>query len=276
VDFQLPVGPADRWVTAYVAFALAEAGSLGAGALQSEACRWLEQNRGPEGWGYNAGTPDDADSTSLASLALRAAGRPAAPETLDFLRRCSRENGGVSTYPPGTSPGGAWCESAPDVTPVCVAARGFDASWRTALDWLLETQRPDGFWNSYWWTTPLYTGWWVMRVFGASMPKIHRAKLVDAAKSLPVQGAFEQALRILLLSEAGEPVSAHGLIALQNPDGSWPASAWLRLARPEIADPWRRIDSGACFLDHGRVFTTATALLAVAATLRRGPWPDCR
>lgn len=252
--FALPVGPADHWVTAYVAF------HTGLG------CEDLAALRGPHGaWGYNATTPEDADSTALAALALARAGRPV--DIRRFLASCYRDDGGVATYPPGTPPGGAWCESTVDVTPIVAECLSPPDPART-LAWLLGRQRPDGLWNGYWWVSPLYPTWWVARVFGPHLPPAPRQRLLDAITGWSPTGAFEQALLVLTRRELGLSFAAQqdALARLQRPDGSWEPGAWLRLPDPACREPWSKLASGPCYLDHDGVFTTATALGALAET----------
>ena len=246
--FALPVGTADHWVTAYVAF------HTGLG------CEHLASLRGPRGaWGYNAATPEDADSTALAALALARAGHPV--DVRRFLASCWRDDGGVATYPHGTPPGGAWCESTVDVTPVVAEYLSPPDPART-LDWLLGRQRPDGLWNGYWWVSPLYPAWWVARVFGRQLPPAPRQRLIDGISRWSPTGAFELALLVLTRRELGLPFAQQrdALARLQKPDGSWEPGAWLRLPRPNCREPWTNLASGPCYLDHDGVFTTATAL----------------
>src|SRR5262245_63507547 len=78
-DFDLPVGRSDAWVTAYAGRSLLRAGRATADPRAVEcaerAARWLGSARAYErGWGYNAATGPDADSTAHAILLLRDAG----------------------------------------------------------------------------------------------------------------------------------------------------------------------------------------------------------
>jgi hypothetical protein len=250
-DYRLPVGAADRWVTAYVAL------HTGRG------CDYLEEQTSASGaWGYNADTPDDADSTALAAVALRREGREV--NVAAFLRKCLRDDGGVATYPAGTPPGGAWTESVVDVTPVAMEAL-MQADNPDTLAWLVERQRTDGLWNAYWWLSPLYSTWWVARVFGKRLPPAAVDRMADGLNGWRAAGAFEQALLVLTRRELelGYAAERDELLRMQGSDGSWGPSAWLRLTDPGSAEPWKRLDCGSCFLDDGAVFTTVTAIGAV-------------
>ncbi|MFD0351466.1 hypothetical protein ACFQ0M_46255 [Kitasatospora aburaviensis] len=90
-------------------------------------------------------------------------------------------------------------------------------------------------------------------------------------------GAFESALLLrcrLALGIAAPHGVVGELMERQDRDGSWPASAHLRLTTPAVHRPWTVADAGPVHLDHQRVFTTATVLAALAATLRGVPGPD--
>jgi hypothetical protein len=55
------------------------------------------------------------------------------------------------------------------------------------------------------------------------------------------------------------------LLAQQRSDGSFPASARLRVPAPAAVDPLATPELTLVYLDQDRVFTTATALAALAA-----------
>src|SRR3712207_6308155 len=116
-DFDLPTGRSDAWVTAYVGLVLAHAAPdwPEAGGATRRAASWLARTRPyPVGWGYNASTGPDADSTSYALLLLRAAGLAARDDDEKWLLSLWRPGEGFATYP---GPEG-WAHAHPDVTPV--------------------------------------------------------------------------------------------------------------------------------------------------------------
>ncbi|MCG6499593.1 hypothetical protein, partial [Kitasatospora sp. A2-31] len=90
----------------------------------------------------------------------------------------------------------------------------------------------------------------------------------EAVRRYVPDGAFESALLLRCRLTLGivPPRDALGeLMDRQERDGSWPASAHLRLTTPAVHRPWAVADAGPVHLDHHRVFTTATALAALAA-----------
>lgn len=275
-DFLLPAGQSDAWVTAYTGHALAGLASAQARDAAAAAWRWLERTERPGGgWSYNAGVPGDADST-LWGLRLAAAvgdGDGARARTAArFLEAHLRDDGGLSTYvdrqairgyvglPDAVSFDG-WLQSH-----VCVTAAGAGlAGFAPRLaPYLLQRQTADGRWRSYWWLADEYaTGEAAAALAacasidaGAPIARAQRwaeqriAELCTSPDARPPAFALALALRVALLElgHAVDPAVDPALIEAgiarlgewQKPDGSWPASARLRVPRPDVCDPDRR------------------------------------
>jgi hypothetical protein len=266
-DYALPVGTADSWVTAYVLARLGQASARIPDRAAADALDWLMRARmHASGWGYNERTAADADSTALAVLALRAYGRVVPPDAHALLRRCMKDSGGVSTYPPGSSPAGAWVAAVSDVTPG--ALRALDMAPGQSVDWLLRQRGHDGLWPSYWWVSPLYPTAMAIELLTEYVSEGSALESTRTAlQSYAPAGAFETALLLDCRRRLAPHTTAElvrQLVAEQNADGSWPASAYLRLTRPDVAQPSMRVDSGVIYLDEARVFTTATVVGALA------------
>ncbi|MEU4065739.1 hypothetical protein AB0F25_25515 [Streptomyces wedmorensis] len=288
IDYTLPVGTADAWVTAYVLTQLSgipaayrdEPGHAAADA----ALAWLRAARTPDGgWGYNRTCDDDADSTGLAVQALRSHGLPVPPDALDLLRRCRHTGGGIATYPPYSTPGAAWSTPIGDVTPTAVDAIG--EGQPQAAAWLLGQRSENGLWRPYWWLTPLYPTASALDLLAGLSNPYTRGQTLDptreAMRRYVPDGAFETALLLrcrlaLRIKDTHEPLKR--LLDRQNHDGSWPASAYLRLTTPTVYEPWNTVDAGTVYLDQQRILTTATVIKALAALLltRRLPWPPAQ
>ena len=279
-DFFLPAGEVDRWVTAYILLRLSR---LPLALFEpkerrqlEESVDWLLAARNPSGgWGYNRSSGDDADSTSLAILALRRHGRPVPREARDVLRCCLGGDGGVATYPRQTPLGGSWAASVPDVTALALAALGdeLDGARRREAERFLESRRlPGGLWPSFWWLTPLYATWAVLeaRVAGKKSRRSTEieAQLLRALRKYMPVNTFEVALLLLCQEYLGVTPPPGGLAqrlqSEQQPDGSWLPSAYLRLPSPRVTEPWSTIDAGPAFVDRRGLLTTATALEALA------------
>lgn len=274
-DFRLPVGESDQWATAFMLYQLDPRILPRKTPFRDSgrrAAQWLWACRDPEqGWGYNASTPRDADSTSFAVLALRR-WLPQVAAEIDASRWLApylRSDGGFSTYRPGTKPGAAWNESCVEVTPLAYLARGLAVE--PLVPFLRERRRSDGLWDSYWWTSPLYATWAVLEV-GSRDPALTVAGTIGSLSEAEPATCFERALLILCLIRLEEhrlaQFHASVLAAGQQLDGGWPSSAVLRLTQHQTAAPCRSIDSGSLFIDGNRCFSTATAIAALASVIR--------
>ncbi len=93
MDFALPIGPSDAWVTAYITAILSRMSGLHveldrpARILRT----WFRPNLG---WGENGNAPTDADSTALALLTLKRLDRPIPDGASDILMRYRLHKGG--------------------------------------------------------------------------------------------------------------------------------------------------------------------------------------
>lgn len=259
-DFTLPVGRSDSWVTAYVLASLAELGEAELPAVASlavPALRWLlNQQAETGGWGYNDSVPPDADSTAWAMLACRGWSHPVPRRARRFLLGCASAHG-FATYPVASSPAAGWARPSEDVAAVvCRALR-------------IGTLPGDALLPATWWISPLYTS--AMRL--ATPAAGRETGLRAAIAGFVPAGDFERALLLQCHVSLRIPCTAlvETLLARQCADGLWPAAARLRLARPELAQPWAVIDSGPIFIDDRAVFTTATVLAALGRYARLAP-----
>ncbi len=264
-DFELPVGVSDQWVTAYVLWKL---GDVPPGMLDVQrigaACERLQAC----GWGYNGRSPIDADSTSLAILALRAHNAKVPEEAEALVAACQTAEGGIATYPAGTEPGGSWTRAVCDVTSVALMAalRGTPGE-AAALAYLARDREGDGCWPTFWWHSKLYPTHLALRE-GSSGPD---PRLVKTLHDYAAIGAFETALLIDCCHSLGIKTRVkqciRQLLDQQTDDGAWPPSALLRLTHPEVEVPATAIDAGPSYLDRQAIFTTATVVSALARAI---------
>ena len=301
-DFFLPAGESDGWVTGYVGLALAT--RHGPRGRQAAARGWayLQEVEKPNGgWGYNALTPADADS-SLWALRLAdaiGAGDSAAARRGRAFLDGHRRNGGIATYADKATPRhyvglppsvdfDAW--TLPHVC-VTAAAAGLEGVPNAELRaWLAASQEPDGHWPSYWWFDPGYATAEAAEALGddAVVEKARHFARVRLAELLrdPVPSAFALAHVVRILGRETPDDALEALATHQDPNGSWPASARLRVPTPDCVTPadaapwkpWRGLAAMPATLqqvidmtftitslDHRRVFTTATVLRALQA-----------
>jgi hypothetical protein len=319
-DFLLPAGQSDAWVTAYVGYVLAGLASPPARDAAAAAWRWLQNTERPGGgWSYNAAVPGDADSTlwglrlaaalgESESMRARAAAR--------FLAAHVRDDGGLSTYVdrqairgyvglPDSFSFDGWLQSHVCVT---AAGAGLEALAARLCPYLQRRQTQAGHWRSYWWLADEYaTSEAAAAMVATSTSGDVREQVARALRwaeqripllcakqdGRPPTFALALALRVPLLDHGQSPdrsvvrLGIERLCEWQKQDGSWPASARLRVPRPDVIDPgspgppgpidswrmWRGLPPGPptpqIVLDHTfnnysldatSVFTTATAL----------------
>jgi hypothetical protein len=253
------------WVTAYILARLAEIPTHHVGySLRQrieQSLDWLVEARTPKGgWGFGgSGSPDDADSTAWAVIALRQHGRPVPEDALDWARRCRRADGGFAPYPEGTTGTAPPYSSAPDVTAIAVRALAFiDAAASEFLASHLRTDVPTG-------NCRVASSFFVASTLLDWEPGMAPWFVVNAVRQLTREqageNAWEQALLLrcmMRLRMQSAWALAAGLRRQQQADGSWRGSAQL--------DP---LSAGvgqlrAPLADEEGILATATALSALA------------
>jgi hypothetical protein len=257
-------GQESAWVTAYVLARLGEVPShritYSLRQKIEKSLDWLLETRTPGGgWGFSSGSPDDADSTSWAVVALRQHGRPAPDGSLELIRSCRRSDGGFSILPGAAHANEPSRLSAPDVTAIAVRALALiDAASSEFLASHLRTDTPG---------TPcrLASAFFVSSTLLDWEPGMAPWFVVNAVRQLACQlageGAWEQALRLRCMTRLGMQSAwalAAGLRRLQQPDGSWPGSA-----RPSAISAASAQEVGPLNDDQG-VLATVTSLSALA------------
>jgi hypothetical protein len=280
-DWRLPPGESRMWTTAYVGYRLGSLrgtkhGDALAPAL-ARAAAWLQSASLPGGgWGYSEVAGPDADSTALAIIFLRQAGKELPANAVAALLRHQQDDGGFATFEPDSGHG-AWTASHPDVTATalvalaCVGCECADTadSVDRGLRYLWRQRRIDALWPSYWWTSPLYATEAVSACATALDHPLPAAELLDTLSSRADGSIFDAALRLLTLKRIGAADGeaaaecAATLERTQSADGGWPAAAELRLTDRQVYEPWRVENSGPLFLDERRLFTTVTAMAAL-------------
>jgi len=276
-DFQLPVGTSTTWVTAYVGNALILAHRsfpTGEGFQHAirRAASFLVATFRSSGWGFNETTESDADSSALAVLFLRESGCNV-ESMRSALLQYRTHDGGYGTFRK-VDHDNCWASTHADVLPTVLRALGSFGS--EAGQTLLRTRSLGGHWRSYWWTTDLYATQLALNVLARTPLSDNcqdsRAWLLERVDSV---STFDRALCLSALqSLPDDPVTRDrmkrlrlALLDSQNSDGSWPASASLRVPDFGCSHPWETPSSVRVYGDFG-LFTTATAILALSQASR--------
>jgi hypothetical protein len=286
-DYELPVGRSDQWVTAFVGLALAGLQqthpSAVAGALRGAA--WLLRRKTYRaGWGFNAQTGPDADSTAYVLVLLNTFGWRANSEDVALLLERWRNSGGFATYDGPC----AWGVAHPDVTPQAFRALPPDQeeSLRPSLtEYLCRSRRTDGTWPAYWWRACHYSTYMNFSLMlDLKMNDGISPLVVLPQEQYAVHSSFDLAYVLgLAVLHAGASKLADGLavelLGQQQADGGWPGGKNLRVTDPTCFTPWVR-PAGKLYLDTNALITTASAVqvLARLAGMRNNhiiPAPDC-
>ncbi len=270
-DWSLPPGPAPHWTTAHVGRCLTTVPgphSPRLGQAMQQAADWLDTHRLPGGaWGYNDKVDPDADTTALAVLFFTDLDREAGQESIEFLRRAQRPDGGFATFlPDGLA--GAWGQSHAEITAISILALcgvpgGIEASHvERGLAWLRRHRREDGTWASYWWTTPYLSTALALLCLAAF------GNGEDTGFEIPrtIPDDNLQAAHLLAMTPQESPhrkIFTEQLLRAQNSDGSWAGRAALRIPPRDCAAPWNETDPSPVFADPHRLFTTATVVSAL-------------
>jgi hypothetical protein len=270
-DYNLPVGISTEWATGYIGWALAEAAQQWqqpkAMSAANEAASWLSDKRSyAQGWGYNSNTGPDSDSTACAIALLDAVEYPVAESDRAFLRQAWRENEGFITFVDGE---GAWAEPHLDILwPALKGAQltSVKQRWLGLQDKLSKNFSPQTGWRGYWWQGPWYCTYHLLLAAHWLGIK-HDFIFTPVAGPLTVQsfssaGWIAGSLMLSGHSSAGLELFKQ-IVNQQNPDGSWNASADLRVTDPDVADPDDTPLSGKCYADQHRLMTTASILRAL-------------
>lgn len=268
----LPVGPSDAWVTAYVAQALWEvAGLLGDDTADATAAaaRWLAQARPhPAGWGYNASTEPDADTTAHVHRLLRCHGHELELRDEAWLRDKWREPGGFATFD-GPQ---AWASVHPCVTPVVYEALPEPDRQRlrpAMVEYLARHRLPNGAWPSYWWRTGHYSTYHNLRLarsLGVELPDA--GPVVEAHPHFMVRSTFDLAFVVGCASLtrgpcAGLEAIVRRLLERQDDRGFFEGAEDLRVTHHECEAPWHE-PVGQLYVDERHTITTASVIRVLA------------
>jgi squalene-hopene/tetraprenyl-beta-curcumene cyclase len=292
-DFDAYGSESDEWVTAYVAYALAETSVDRATQAAVNAWYWLVSQGSAHGTGlgYSRSSPQDADSTAWGLRLAETIGRSTdefAKEAFRHLTTYLHKDGGIGTFAAadlqkigfGDSDEAVagWTASHNCVTSTAAWLREL-SEFGDVYGFLARTQEAAGFWRAYWWPDLEYATAHAVESFvrAGVQPEAAGRAVRWLRQNGRNRSPFALALRVLGLSKAGasdSEAALQALIALQLADGSWPESARMQIPPPCLKDPqiqwnWDEHGNGigSVIVDRKRIFTTATAVRAISAWL---------
>jgi hypothetical protein len=267
IDFKLPAGKSDEWVTAYVAYFLSNFPGTEVG-LENAAEFLKKRFISGKGWGNNLHNVRDADSSIWAHMFLSRM-----KKSLDssFLTRYKSLDGGVHTYvdldkemqvmtglPPHALFTG-WKSVHP-----CVTAAYALSGDSNAKHFLIKNQHPDGYVPAYWWSTPAYA----TALAVEAMEPTEMEFLLPAAAWAERQYyttektpfGLAQLLRILHFDTQKSTLKKQiiaEILSVQREDGSFEGSAGLRIPKPNQVQP---SENDPVYQDQNGLFTTVSVL----------------
>jgi hypothetical protein len=268
--FLLYPGASTSWLTAHVAFVLADVPQVE--PLRRRAARFLQSvGPGDGGWGFNRRVAVDTDSTAQAILVLLGCSLPVEPFLLRNLAAAQLPCGGFPTYPvsPGANgvPASGWQCAHPDVSAMVAEALRRAGSFEGCVDlcvrWLTD-RLVGGVLPSYWWTGDHYSVWVQARTGllpAAAGPRVRAA--VAAHPGIPQLAMGLTAAVELDLTEEILRDATRRLLLDQLADGSWHCAPCLRVTAPDQCSPAPEAP-GPVVADRRRVFSTAHCLAALS------------
>lgn len=293
-DFMTSAGAGKAWVTGYVGMQLAE--YFKDDECVKNAVKAITEN--PEDYlSYNQSIFQDGDSTTFI-IGLLSYYRLEDSNLLYKWEKFFTPEGGWLTYNeekplrkrlelPEDIPVQAWLspQNCVSAAAAYVLALKKDPKLGETLTFLKNRMTKEGYWDSYWWTSPVYaTSYSVMAMAGnnnnlAGKGAAFLNDLQDSDGSwlnpfTEKPNAFYTALALktLLVYDSKQYTKTikkgiNWLLKNQTTDGSWTTDRILQIPATDIQDPktvthWRSSSFGVnCVTDdHNRVFTTAAVL----------------
>ncbi len=300
-DFMTTAGTSKYWVTFYIAYQLADAGvNL---PILDELSQRISNSQFVGS--YNETIPEDGDTLNFMIGFVKTYNSATSPKRLKNWLKYMESGGGWVTYKEEAELRtrlklnseislNGW------LTPkVCVSAtackmlslfEGYNNERKSTENYLLANQTDEGYWNSYWWTSPIYaTSWAIRSLSDKSEHEVPCSRACNWLLEVQLEcgawinpftnepSTFYTALAVkgLLAFKPKNNLEAlqkatNWLMCQQTSDGSWQTSRILAIPATNIQEPskvldWRKSSFGVNIVvdDHNRVFTTSTILNAL-------------
>jgi hypothetical protein len=282
LEYELPVGMSDAWVTALVGFSCAElatsfSGATGAmaGRLAHEASDWLENERAYDvGWGFNGRTGPDADSTAWALRLLGALRRPLRPSDVQFLLEHWIEGSGFATYRRKDAWGNAHADVTANVA-LALPAPLRDLRRASIADAVMSSRQANGAWPAYWWRTWHYSAAINLELLATWRMLQPHPLCVDTSETGSLHSTFDVACALLascFVEGCGGVASvlADAIVSRQTAAGNWTGGDDLRVTDSNCYEPWL-VAAGARYSETRHLVTTAVVLRALLRYSKSAP-----
>ena len=266
LDYRLPFGYADCFVTAFVGLTMTRALSFEPHAQDAaqRAAGWLATKRTLDGgWGLGSHAGADTRTSALAIRLFEEIGHEIAPESHAWLLSMWDRRGGFI----GSQGPRHWSDVHPCVTALAWPALDEETQekFEPGLhEYLAKFARTDGTWHAYWWRTHHFSTYHHLYML-AEREWLEEFPIEREATHLgPDATNFEVAwaLGVATLGGASDAcidTLLTELLERQQIDGSWLGSQDLRMTDPSCETPWA-YPSGELYGDRSGCMTTASAL----------------
>ena len=303
-DYVNQGGISDIWTTGFVLYNISDPYVHFDEGLRKKAVNFLLDKKNSFGWGYNSTWINDADSTNFALLALQANGIQAF-KYIEILYPYYILDGGIRTYynheqliselnDPTLKTARGWTESHKCVTAVSLLLLLKDSEIsnglaKNLLSYLIDQKGADNLWESYWWTSPIYSTSFMVECFNLleTHTTINTENTINSllkfqdhdgsfGDDFTKDSVFYTALVVRALCHANT-FSAYKsyiekaikfLIVNQFDDGSWAGTNALRIPHPsqktDSSDwPVKEYGTNVRSPEFNRLFSTSLALQAL-------------
>ncbi|BAV05932.1 Squalene-hopene cyclase C-terminal domain-containing protein [Filimonas lacunae] len=306
-DFLTNAGLGRNWITAYVAMNLAEAGEVA--VIPDKAAELLNSSHFKGA--FNDQIKEDGDSLNFLVGYLNSSKGTVSNNLWQDWRSFCNDAGGWRTYQDAdvlkrilgledVADVSGWlsAKSCVSAAALYVLAKqdGDSVLYHRTAGFLMNEQMPEGYWKSYWWSSPVYATAFALQALSVS--RTYQQACAKAADWLKSQQAANGAWSSDIVVEESPLYTAMAMKALlcyntslydnsirqackwlldnQTTDGSWQSSFALLVPAPdfhesEAVQQWSRGSFGVNIIveDHYRVFSTATIVNALECLLEK-------
>jgi squalene cyclase len=306
-DFVNNAGVSNIWSTGYILINISDLQSGYDTDSIHKACQFLKNNKQGITWGYNTNWINDTDSTTYSLLGLSLNGYDVSSEHEIWLTY-QKQNGGFSTYFDPDQISKALKSQFPNIEGwtkehICVSAFAYyylcktkksNEIKNTLWSFLEKSINVKGLWDSYWWTSPIYSTCFILQGLSMDHENSKKLKLKKTLTSLKEiqsnDGSFSDnfssasffftALATLAMCSSRDSIvdnnkeilnAVKWLIDHQYIDGSFDSTYSLQIPLPDNTEPqktkeWTKDQNNSTNVltyDYSRLFTTSTVLKAL-------------